>query len=93
MKEQKRECEVCGAVFITAHAGKKLCPECTDALHHGKGRGLPKTYDTPADTESYEQKLRKRNIEKYRDTIVAIGYADRQRANTLCMVGKVRTEL
>lgn len=89
----EKVCDVCGAEFISRHGNKRLCPECTDALQHGKGRGLPRSYDTPADMESYEQKLRKRNIAKYKDTIVAIGYADRQRAKTLGMVGKVRTEL
>jgi hypothetical protein len=41
----------------------------------------------------YEQKLLRRNVENYRDTIVAIGYADRQRAATLRLVGRVNTEL
>jgi hypothetical protein len=44
--------------------------------------------------------MEKRRAERYlaehppkEDTIVAIGYADRQREQTLRMVGKVRTEL
>ena len=50
--------------------------------------------------ESNRKAMAKKRAEKYlaenppkEDTIVAIGYADRQREKTLAMVGKVRTEL
>lgn len=89
----EKECVVCGTVFLSEHGNKRMCPECTTAIQQGKGRKLPKRYACPEDIEQYEEKVRRRNIAEYKDTIVAIGYADRQRAETLNMVGKVRTEL
>lgn len=89
----EKVCSVCGAHFIAKHGNKRICPECVEVLHGNKGRHLPRQYEAPADLERYEQRLRKCNIEKHKDTIIAIGYADRQRAETLKMAGKVRTEL
>ena len=43
---------------------------------------------------AYMQRKREPEVHKPKpDTIVAIGYADRQRAQTLQMVGKVKVEL
>ena len=88
-----KECTVCGAEFAPEHGNKKMCPECTNALQRNKGRGLPREYEAPGDIETYERRIRERYMARYRDTIVAEGYADRQRAKTLAMVGKIRTEL
>ena len=62
----------------------------------GKTKGLvQKNY-----TRILEEKRKNKVVEKLdephkpkTDTIVAIGYADRQRKQTLEMVGKVKTEL
>ena len=54
------------------------------------GLEYPITYDNPTDIKQYEYKLRKRNIERFRDRIVATGYAERQKAKTLEMVGRVK---
>lgn len=88
-----KQCVICGAWFTPQHGNSRQCPECVDALQRGKRRGLPRDYDAPSDLETYERRIRERYMERYRDTIVAIGYADRQREQTLRMVGKVRTEL
>ena len=88
-----KQCPVCGAEFAPENNYKRMCADCSNAITHGKGRKLPRTYDNPYDIESYESKLRARYMEQYHDTIVAIGYADRQMAETLQMAGKVRTEL
>ena len=88
-----RECTICGAEFAAEKGYKKMCPECTNAIQRNKGRRLPREYEAPSDIESYEKDVRKRYMKRYRDTIVAEGYAERQRAGTLSMVGKVRTEL
>lgn len=88
-----KQCVICGAWFTPQHGNGRQCPECRDALQKGKGRGLPREYDAPSDLETYERRIRERYMERYRDSIVAIGYADRQREQTLRMVGKVRTEL
>ena len=88
-----KQCVICGAMFVPQHGNSRQCPECVEALQKGKGRGLPRDYDAPSDLETYERRIRERYMERYRDSIVAIGYAERQREATLKMVGKVRTEL
>ena len=89
----RKTCQICGAEFIARHGNKRLCPECYEITTRGKGRNLPRRYACPVDIELYEEKVRKQNIADYKDTIVAIGYADRQREQTLQMVGKVKVEL
>ena len=58
-----------------------------------KGRHLPRQYETPVDLEQYEAGVRSRYMERYKDTIVAIGYAERQMADSLRKAGKVKVEL
>ena len=80
MKEYyEKVCQICGAEFIARHGNKRLCPECYEITTRGKGRNLPRRYACPVDIELYEEKVRKQNIADHKDTIVAIGYADRQR--------------
>lgn len=94
MKEYyEKVCQICGAKFIAKHGNKQMCPECFEITNKGKGRNLPKRYECPVDIEQYETRIRQKNIADYKDTIVAIGYAERQRAETLKMAGKVKTEL
>ena len=94
MKEYyEKVCQICGAEFIARHGNKRLCTECYEITARGKGRKLPRRYACPVDIEQYEARVRQRNIADHRDTIVAIGYADRQREQTLQMVGKVKVEL
>lgn len=94
-KHKKRNCEprpctMCGTVFTPPHGNRKLCPVCREKQGRNLGFEYPITYDNPTDIEQYEYKLRKRNIERFRDRIVATGYAERQKAKTLEMVGRVK---
>ena len=89
----EKVCSVCGAHFIAEHGNKRICPECVEVLHGNKGRHLPRQYEAPVDLEQYEADVRSRYMERYKDTIIAIGYAERQRAQTLKMVGKVKVDL
>lgn len=93
MGEKVKECTVCGAEFVPEHGNKRMCPECTNAIQRSKGRNLPRAYDNPRNIEEYESKVKARYMERYHDTIVAIGYADRQRASTLKMAGKIDINL
>lgn len=88
-----RECEICGAEFVPINNYRRMCPECRNAIHHNKGRKLPRSYKNPTDVIKYENELRERNYENYRDHIVAEGYASRQIAKTLESVGRIKTEL
>lgn len=95
---QKRNCEprpctVCGKVFTPPHGNRKLCPDCHERIYNNLGREWAITYEGPTNVEEYEKRLEKQNRERYHDTIVAIGYAERQMAETLRKVGKVKTEL
>lgn len=89
----EKVCAVCGTPFIAKHGNKRICPECVEVLYENKGRHLPRQYEAPADLEQYEADVRKRYMERYKDTIIAIGYAERQREATLRLVGKINTEL
>ena len=93
MKHDPIECEVCGTIFIPSYGRRTLCDTCQQLLRNGKGRKIPETREGPTDVARHEKEVRKRYMERYHDTIVAEGYADRQRAKTLAMVGKVRVEL
>lgn len=89
----EKVCYICGVKFIAEHGNKRICPECYEVLHGNKGRHLPRQYETPEDLEQYEAGVRKRYMSRYKDTIIAIGYADRQREATLKLAGRVKTEL
>ena len=91
MKEyEPKECALCGAAFMPTHWKQTLCPECRAITQQGRCRHLPRTYEGPADFEAYEKELRARNFANYTDRIVAAGYAERQKAKTLEMVGRVK---
>lgn len=92
-KQYEKICVVCGTAFIADHGNKRMCSECREVIYHNRNRQLPRSYDAPKNTEAYEHDLRERNVRRFRDTIIAIGYADRQRAQTLKMVGKVKVTL
>lgn len=88
-----KQCDYCGNWFEPKHGGKKMCPECTQVIQRHKGRNLPRMYSGPTDVPSHERAVRERCIQRVKDTIVAEGYADRQRAKTLSMVTKIDTTL
>lgn len=93
MKHDERECMFCGVRFVPEHGNRRMCPECYEVVHMHKNRNLPRSYEGPANVEVYEKDLRERMAARFKDNIVATGYADRQRAETLRMVGKVKVEL
>lgn len=97
-KQKKRNCEprpcrFCGEIFTPTHGNRKLCDDCRIRFGRHQGLEWAITYDGPANNEEYEKRLAKQNREKYRDTIVAIGYADRQREATLKLAGRVDPHL
>ena len=87
----EHECIYCGQLFQHRHKGKKICPDCERAVKHGLGWLVQ--VDAPEATDTYERSLRRKNIEKHQDTIIAEGYADRQKAKTLESVEKIKTTL
>ena len=91
MKEyEPRYCEMCGAVYTPYRGNQRTCgsAECVREMRKQNAREWQRNH--------YKEKralIEKARTEVKPDTIVAIGYADRQREQTLKMVGKVRTEL
>ena len=81
-----KQCEYCGDWFESEHGNRQICPECKREC---KRIRTPRMHIGPTDVLAYERALRIRNTENHRDTIVAEGYADRQRAKTLALVSKI----
>lgn len=103
MKEyEDKVCPICGTIFTPKRGNQKLCgdPECIRRNKlDGQMRWYRKNYlKAKEQKREYMERVRKWNKRdkphaRKPDTIVAIGYADRQRAETLKMVGKVKVEL
>ena len=102
MKEyEPRRCEICGREYTPKRSDQRCClaPECMKERQRlNRIEYRRKNYGRVL--ENNRRAMEKRRAERYlaehppkEDTIVAIGYADRQREQTLRMVGKVRTEL
>ena len=97
---EPRLCIICGVEYIPRRSDQRTCgcKECMKARQRLNYREYrEKNY--AAVLENNRRSMKKRREEKKRksmqklDGIVAIGYADRQRAETLSMVGRVNTEL
>ena len=98
---EPRRCEICGKEYIPRRSDQRTCgsEECMkkrqrlNQLEYRK-----KNYAAVLETNrrSMAKKRKEREMEKHPpkpDTIVAIGYAERQREATLRLVGKINTEL
>ena len=99
MKHEPKICEICGKEYIPKRSDQRCClsPECTrerQRLNQTEYRKRNYERVLANNRRSMQRKREKRQAEtEKRDTIVAIGYADRQRAETLQMVGRVKVEL
>ncbi len=83
-------CKICGKEFIGGRAGAMTCSEeCRKVAQKGYARRWRMENKEKANEQRRMQRLM-RNIEIKPDTIVAIGYAERQMAETLKMAGKVK---
>lgn len=102
MKEHKpRRCEICGREYTPRRSDQRTCldEKCMKERQRLNRIEYRRTHYASV-LESNRKSMAKRRAERYlaehppkKDTIVAIGYADRQRAETLAMAGKVNTEL
>ena len=97
-EREPKNCIICGNEFVPRTVRQIICsdPKCKKARHNYiTQRNHRKDY------QEYLEKKRQynretRHPEQYKrkpDTIVAIGYAERQMAKTLESVGKIKTEL
>lgn len=84
---EPRECIICGSVYIPRRENQMTCgaPACKRARQNIRQNEWRKqNYNSPDLSEPQTQK---------EDTIVAIGYADRQIQNTLSKVPKIDTNI
>ena len=88
---EPKPCLICGKVFTPKRRSDILCgdPVCKYKRHRQK----VEQYNAARRKKREEARLIKERRKPKEDTIVAIGYADRQREQTLQMVGKVKVEL
>ena len=98
---EARLCIICGVEYIPRRSDQRTCgcAECMKERQKLNYREYRKTHYAAlleTNRRSMEKKRKEREMEKQppkKDTIVAIGYADRQRAETLKLAGRVNTEL
>lgn len=98
---EPRVCIICGKEYIPRRSDQRTCAseECKKARQRLNYLEYREThYAKVLETnrrcmaKRRDERIRERNTPK-QDTIVAIGYAERQIAATLERVGKVNTEL
>lgn len=95
-KYEPRACEICGRMYKPSRIDQRTCasPECV--RERKRQCASKKQEEGVYKARKREYMRRKRTPEPHKpkpDTIIAIGYAERQRAQTLQMVGKVKVEL
>lgn len=94
--EEPRRCEICGRLYMPRRCDQRTCasPECT--RERKRIYALKKLNEGAYKARKRDYMRRKHEPEPRKpkeDTIVAIGYAERQREQTLQMVGKIKVEL
>ena len=98
---EPRLCIICGVEYIPRRSDQRTCgcAECKKERQKLNYREYRRTHYAAlleTNRRSMAKKRKEREMEKQppkKDTIVAIGYAERQREATLKMVGKVKVKL
>ena len=96
-KYEPRPCEICGAMFKPGRIDQRTCgsPECKhERLRRTQSKWREKNYAHVIEANRRAMAKKRKGEEQPKpDTIVAIGYAERQREATLKLAGRVNTEL
>ena len=98
---EPRRCIICGKEYIPRRSDQRTCgcAECMKERQKLNYREYRRTHYAAlleTNRRSMAKKRKEREMEKQPpkpDTIIAIGYADRQMAETLKMAGRVKKEL
>ena len=98
---EPRLCIICGKEYIPRRSDQRTCgsKECLKERQKLNYREYRKTHYAAlleTNRRSMAKKRKEREMEKHppkSDTIVAIGYAERQMADSLSKAGKVKVEL
>ena len=95
-KYELRACEICGRMYKPSRKDQRTCASVECVRERKRVYALKKSAEGVYKARKREYMRRQRTPEPRQpkeDTIVAIGYADRQREQTLKMVGRVKVEL
>lgn len=94
-KFEPKQCVICGKPFMPGRCSDILCgdPACKKARRRQKLAQYQPLYNAERRAQRAEARMIKENRKAKTDNIIAIGYAERQREQTLKMVGKVKVEL
>ena len=86
MSEKIKQCDICGETFIARNSRQHICynTECRREYSRRVRNEYRRSSYNEAYADAFEPHIPKP------DTIVAIGYAERQMAQTLEMAGKVK---
>ena len=98
---EPRLCIICGVEYIPRRSdqrtcGSKECKKARQRLNYLEYRKENYAAVLETNRRCMAKRREEREMEKHPpkpDTIVAIGYAERQRAETLKLAGRVNTEL
>ena len=95
MTYEPRACLICGKVFVPKRKSEILCsdPACKKARHRQKIEAYKPMHNAARKKKREEARLIKEHRKPKPDTIIAIGYAERQMADSLRKAGKVKVEL
>ncbi len=91
-----RECVVCGKVYIPRRKNQKCCgdPDCKmEVSRMAMRRYREENYAWVKEQRRIGMRKKREAKVPKPDTIVAIGYAERQMADSLAKAGKVKVEL
>lgn len=95
-KYEPRICEICGKPFKPGRQDQRTCASVECTRERKRLYAAKKRNEGEYQARKRQFMRRKRSPEEYKpkpDTIVAIGYAERQMAETLKMAGRVKKEL
>ena len=95
-KYEMRACEICGKMYKPSRKDQRTCASVECVRERKRVYALKKSAEGVYRARKREYMKRQRTPEPYQpkpDTIVAIGYAERQMAETLRKAGRVKTEL
>ena len=84
-------CELCGTEYVETYSNQQICKRC---YRHLTESSRPDGVVTDLVKRESEIKIEwSERAKKKNERIIGNGYAERQVADTLSKVGKVRTEL
>lgn len=91
-----RTCVICGREYLPVRKDQKTCgdPDCRNEQRKITQTAWRKRNLSSVRERNLEYMHRRRHKNKpKKDTIIGEGYAERQMAKTLAMVGHIKTEL